>query len=143
MTSEQCRAFWVRWFEALYVEKRASIIDECIADSCSIIGLPAEANGRAAFHGFYALMTGAFPEVRVTVEDALADGEKFAVRCSAEVTDRAGTLHRVSGGAMGKIREGKVIEAWNFWEFHLILESMGVIPRDIVLRTFEYEKAKA
>jgi hypothetical protein len=142
MTVEECRDFWVRWFDGLYGRRDPSIIDECVAEDCRIDGLPAVAAGRASFHAFYRVFAGAFPEVRIEIEDILVSGESFAMRCSGQVRDHDGRTHAIRGCAMGKMRDRQIVEAWNHWEFHHLLESMGVLPQNIVLTTFQSESAK-
>lgn len=123
-------AFWERWFDHLYVKRRPEIIDECVAEDCVIVGLPRTTNGRESFHGFYKAFTSAFPWVRVFVEDCVENGEHFAVRCSAQVAEHNGRKHALTGGCQGRIRDGKIIEAWNQWDFLSLLGSMDVVDKN-------------
>ena len=133
------RAFFDRWFHELWTERNAGIIDECVAETCVIHGLPETQHGRAAFHQFHELFGRAFPEIRITVDECVSDGPRYAVRCTGHVIDREGRRHTFTGGGMGQIRDGQIVEAWNQWDFHGILESMGVIDAGIVGTAFQRE----
>lgn len=130
-------AFWERWFDELYSKRNAAIIDELVADDCVIVGLPRTTNGRASFHGFYKAFSGAFPWVRIVVEDCLEDGERFAIRCSAQVDDHGGKRHAFTGCCYGRIRDGKVIEAYNQWDFLSLIGALGAVSPSVLADTID------
>jgi hypothetical protein len=136
-------AFWERWFDELYSKKRPAIIDECVSDDCVIVGLPRTTNGRESFHGFYKAFSAAFPWVRIVVEDCVEDGERFAIRCSGQVDDHDGKRHAFTGCCYGRIRGGRVVEAYNQWDFLSLLGSMGVVPKAALAETIEAEAKRA
>lgn len=136
-------AFWERWFDELYSKRRPAIIDECVSDDCVIVGLPRTTNGRASFHGFYKAFSGAFPWVRIVVEDCIEDGERFAIRCSAQVDDHAGKRHAFTGCCYGRLRDGKVVEAYNQWDFLALLGSMEIVDKGVLGAAIEAEANRA
>ena len=98
-----------RWFEEVWNQKRESAIDELMADDAMVHGIVGpdgkEIRGPAAFKPFFQQFCAAFPDIRITVEDALVDGDKVAVRCAvtathtgpgvtAAPTNKAAQLHR-------------------------------------------------
>lgn len=136
-------AFWERWFDELYSKKRAAIIDECVSEDCVILGLPRTTNGRDSFHGFYKAFSAAFPWVRIVVEDCIEDGERFAIRCSAQVDDHSGKRHAFTGCCYGRLRNGQVVEAYNQWDFLSLLGSMDVVGKATLAETIEAEAKRA
>jgi predicted ester cyclase len=78
----------------------------------------------------------AFPDLRITVEDALTDGDRFASRTTVTGThtgDLMGmpaTGRRISVEAVdiGRIHNGQAIERWGGLNMYAPLTQLGVIP---------------
>ena len=98
-----------RWFEEVWNQKRESAIDELMAEDAMVHGIVGpdgkEIRGAAAFKPFFHHFCAAFPDIRITIEDALVDGDKVAVRCAvtathtgpgltAAPTNKAANIHR-------------------------------------------------
>jgi steroid delta-isomerase-like uncharacterized protein len=79
----------------------------------------------------------AFPDMRVTVEDLLADGDKVVARHTWEATHSGdfagvpatGTRVRVTGTNIYRIAGGKIAEEW--WQEDLLslLHQIGAVPK--------------
>ncbi len=100
---EQSIALVQRWFENVWNHRQTSVIDEilsptsvCYSDHGTIVG-PADFREKM-FDPFVA----AFPDLRVTVDDILADGDQVVVRWTGRGTH--------SGTAMGLTASGKPVE---------------------------------
>ena len=126
------RAFMDRWFHELWTKRNAGIVDECVSEDCLIHGLPEADRGRASFHRFFDFFGKAFPHVHIQVDDCISEGESFAARCSGHVRDHEGKEHPLTGAVLGKIRGGKMVEAYNQWDFMGILDSMGEVEKDLL-----------
>jgi hypothetical protein len=137
------RAFFERWFRELWAERNPGIIDECVEENCEIVGLPKTQWGRASFHGFFKMVGDAYPSIEIRVDECLSEGESYAIRCSGQVRCYQGKLHPITGAGMGKIRNGQMIQAFNQWGFHDVLESTGHIKPGILVETWEAEGRKA
>jgi predicted ester cyclase len=78
----------------------------------------------------------AFPDVNMTVDDAIREGDKVVLRWHAEGTHRgelaglAPTGARVSttGISIDQWRDGKVVEAWVEWDNLGLARSIGAAP---------------
>jgi predicted ester cyclase len=78
----------------------------------------------------------AFPDLRVTIEDVLTDGNRFASRTTVTGThtgDQIGipaTGKRISVEAvdMGRIDHGQAQERWGGLDMYSLLTQLGVIP---------------
>ena len=78
----------------------------------------------------------AFPDLRVTVEDVLTDGDRFASRTTVTGThtgDLMGmpaTGRRISVEAVdiGRIENGQAAERWGGLNMYALLTQLGVIP---------------
>ncbi len=122
------RRFLDEWFHRLWGLRDRSVIDEKVDEACVIVGLP-NTSGRASFHTFFDLLGRAFPKIEIKVEESVENGETIAFRCSAAATDHAGQVHPFAGGGFVRIRDGKMIDAWNQWDFLSLIESTGSIPK--------------
>ncbi len=75
-----------RWFEEVWNQGRTEAIDEMFAADGLAHGLSDEGNkplrGPAAFKEFHAKFREAFPDIVVTVEDTIGEGDKIAARCT-------------------------------------------------------------
>src|SRR2546423_753654 len=84
MTKEN-RALIHRWFEEVWNKGRSNAIDEMFAEDGLAHGLSDESGqplrGPADFKQFHQKFREAFPDIIVTVEDTVAEGDKVAARC--------------------------------------------------------------
>lgn len=137
--SEENKAVFRRWFEEVWNRGRAEAIDGMFAADGVAHGLAdasgAELRGPAHFREFHRGFRAAFPDLEVTVEEVLAEGDMVAGRCSARATHRAGSLgfaatdRRVEfeGMCIARIRDGQIVEAWNTFDFLTMYRQLGVL----------------
>jgi steroid delta-isomerase-like uncharacterized protein len=85
----------------------------------------------------------AFPDLRLTVEDLIADGETVMVRWSCRGTHKGdlsgiaptGKQINISGVSVARFANGKMAEGWVNWDALGLMQQLGVVP--------ELGKAKA
>lgn len=128
-----------RWFEEVWNKGRAEAIDEMIADDCVVHGLDdATGNpvrGPAEYRAFYAQFREAFPNIVVTVEDTIAEGDLVAARCSVRAKHEGDSLGiaatkspvEFTGMTIVRVRDGKLIEGWNNFDFMALYRQIGLI----------------
>jgi len=94
-----------------------------MAKDCIAHGLQdgMDVTGTAPFKEFHRAFLARFPNARIELADALADGDRTAVRCLV-TGNEAGTGKPVkfSGMVISRWRDGKIAEAWNNFDFHLM-----------------------
>ena len=79
---------------------------------------------------------GAFPDLKLTVEQVVAEGDHVAVRWSARGTHKAelfgiaatGKQSTVTGITIDRWMNGKVVESWTNWDTLGLLQQLGVVP---------------
>ena len=137
--SEENKALFRRWFEEVWNQGRAEAIEELFAAEGVAHGLAdasgAELRGPAHFREFHRGFRDAFPDIRVTVEDVIAEGDKVAGRCSARATHRSAALGFAATGrevefdgiCIVRVSGGKIAEAWNNFDFLTMYRQLGVI----------------
>ena len=137
MKSEDNKAFVRRWFEEVWNKGREEAIDEMFAADGLAHGLEGDEpiRGAAAFKPFFRKFREAFPEIKVTVEDAIAEGDKVAARCSVRGRHRGDTLGfaatqqpvEFTGMTIVRISQGKIVEAWNNFDFMKMFQQLGAL----------------
>lgn len=137
--SEENKALIQRWFEEVWNQGNSKVIDELLAEDGVIHGLvDAHGNpvtGLQAFHEFHNQFRGAFPDIYVSVDDVIADGDRVVARCSVRGTHSGEHLGfaatdapvQFEGIAIVRIKDGKIVEAWNQFDFLAMNKQLGVL----------------
>lgn len=141
-TSEQCdqnKALLQRWFDEVWNKGRTEAIDEMFAADGIAHGLSGDAEspltGSAGFKPFHETFRGAFPDIEVVVEDMIAEGDKVAARCSVRAKHSGDHLGIAAsnapvafdGIAIVRIADGKIVEAWNNFDFMAMNKQIGAL----------------
>ena len=124
-----------RWFEEVWNRGRAAAIDEMLAGQAMIHGLGPQAMNVNAFKQFHTQYRSAFPDVRIQVDDVIAEGDKVAVRWSGSGTHQgdslgfaaSGNAVRFTGMTIGRVENGKIVEGWNVFDQLGMLQQCGVV----------------
>ncbi|HJU75654.1 MAG TPA: nuclear transport factor 2 family protein [Gemmatimonadaceae bacterium] len=123
-----------KWFEDLWEKGIESTIDEMLAPDMVAHGLAAgDLVGRDAFRSFYRAYRAAFPTVRVNVHHVLESGDYATSLVDVQVTaaDGRGPL-RLAGSSTVRVRDGQLVEGWNYFDFLTLLIGMGVVAPDVM-----------
>jgi predicted ester cyclase len=78
---------------------------------------------------------GLFPDMRITVEDQLAEGDRVATRWTAEMThgrpgaDGARRRVTITGVTIDRFQDGRIVEAWRSMDMLGLLEAIGALER--------------
>jgi steroid delta-isomerase-like uncharacterized protein len=136
---EQNKALIRRWFAEVWNQGRANAIPEMFAADGIAHGLSEDPTqplrGPAGFVPFHGQFRGAFPNIEVIVEDQIAEGDLVATRCSVRgkhTGDHLGFAATHSpvdftGMTITRIKDGKIVEAWNNFDFMKMYRQVGAI----------------
>ena len=137
--SEENKQLVRRWFEEVWNNGRAELIEEMFAENGIAHGLsddPAKPiTGPKDYTPFYKLFREAFPNVMVVIEDMVAEGDKVTARCSVR-GKHEGNFHGYAatqspidftGMTMVRIANGKIVEAWNNFDFMTMNKQVGLL----------------
>jgi predicted ester cyclase len=118
MTSEEAKAFVRGHFEDFVNRKDLSATDRNFAADYQEHGSdvpPGLPPGPAGPKQYLAAAFQKFPDIHVTIEDIIAEGDKVVVRNTWHATDRD-TQQRIefSGIVIWRIAEGKLAERWAY-----------------------------
>ncbi|HTL15824.1 MAG TPA: ester cyclase [Patescibacteria group bacterium] len=127
------------WFEEVWNKCQVTAIDRLLAEEAVAHGLVdedgSELRGPAGFKPFFLKFTKAFPDIHVEVADTVSEGDKIAARCIVTGTHQGDALGmpaslrpvRFTGMTILRIREGKIVEAWNNFDFQSLSEQIRAV----------------
>jgi steroid delta-isomerase-like uncharacterized protein len=139
--SGDLKAFIRRWFEEVWNKGREEAIDEMFAEDGIAHGLADETGatlrGPSGFKPFFQSFRGAFPDIKVIVEDTIVEGDKVAARCRLHATHAGAGLGfaatqkpmDITGIAIVRVRDGKIVEAWNNFDFMGMYQQLGTLQK--------------
>lgn len=117
---------------------RLDVIDEIVASD--YVGhdpaLPEELRGPAGIRELIAGYRAAFPDIHITIEDQIADGDRVVTRWSAKGTHQGelmgmpatGKQTTVTGITIDRIADGRIAESWDNWDTLGLMQQLGAIP---------------
>lgn len=129
-----------RWFEEVWNNKREDVIDEMLAADGVGYGLgPEPVMGPENFKAFHRNFVSAYPDIRVSVEDTIVEGDKIAARCRVTGThcgDGIGVTPcnnavDFTGMLIVRVKDGKIIEAWNEFNFMEMYKQVGALTLNL------------
>jgi predicted ester cyclase len=138
-TQEANKALMRRWFEEVWNQGRPEAIPEMFAENGIAHGLSEDVDnplrGPAGFLPFHAQFRSAFPNMEVVVEDQVAERDLVATRCAVRGKHTgdglgiAATQSPVdfSGMTITRIIDGKIVEAWNNFDFMRMYRQLGTL----------------
>jgi steroid delta-isomerase-like uncharacterized protein len=132
-----------RWFDEVWNGRSEAAIHEMFAEDGIAHGLTdAEGNevrGPEAFKNLQRAFLSAYPDMRIVVEDTVVEGDKIAARCrvtgshEGEGIGVAPTNQPVefTGMTIVRVKDGKIAEAWNEFNFMEMYRQVGVLKLDL------------
>jgi len=137
MSTDENKAIIRRWFDEVINHKRIDRADLFVASDYVDHGaLPGQAPGLEGAKQKWAMYIAAVPDLRGTVDDMVAEGDKVAARWTAEGTQQGellgipptGKHFRFSGISICRLAEGKMGEQFEQWDRLDLMQQLGVIP---------------
>jgi predicted ester cyclase len=138
-TVEANKAAFKRFHDAANacdMELLSKTIDELV-DPAAVIRtpLPIEATGAEALKQIWAMLFRIYPDIHLTVEDLIGEGDKIVGRTTVTGTHRgefmgvAGTGNSVTYNEMFIFRfaDGRVVETWGVVDVYAQMKQIGVI----------------
>lgn len=134
MTTDDNKALVQRFFDEVINQRNLAALDQFAhpggVNHTVPPGMPQESN---QFLGQY---LNAFPDVKATVEDLMADGDKVVARVSYRGTHQGafrgipptGKQIAVTGINIFRIANGQLVEHWGLTDRLAVLQQLGVVP---------------
>jgi len=136
--SEENKALLRRWFDEVWNNGRTEAINELFAEDGIAHGLSDDESnpmkGPEDFKPFHATFRGALPDITVEVEQMIAAGDLVAAICRVRGNhdgDHLGIAAtkapvNFSGMCFVRIKDGKIVEAWNNFDFMKLNRQIGL-----------------
>ena len=137
MSAEENKAI-VRRFWGVWEEGNIDLVDELLApDYINYTpASPDQPTGPEGVKGVVAMFRSAIPDLRVIVEDMIAEGDKVAVRYTLEGTHEGelfgvpptGRRLSIKSISVERVSDGKIREHWRVTDSLDMMQQLGVIP---------------
>ncbi len=139
MLSETNKTVSRRFFEEVFGKGKLNVLDEIVAKDHINSG-PGNPPGLApGIEGTKQLVTmyrNAFPDIRFTVDEQIAEGDKVVTRWTAHGTNTGellgmpatGKSSTVTGIVVDRIVNGKIAESWPIFDQFGMMQQLGIIP---------------
>ncbi len=137
MSAEQNKATYRRFVDEVMHHGRLEVVDELIApDAVDHAAMPGMPPGREGVKMRMAMLRTAFPDLHLTLDDQVAEGETLANRFTIRGTN-SGTFMGmpatgkpvvVTGIDLIRWRDGQIAEHWVQLDMLGLLQQLGVIP---------------
>ena len=143
--SEQNKTIVRRLFDELWNKGNLSVADELFAPTYTHhdASTPDVGKGPESEKKRVTLYRNAFHDLRLTIEDIIAEGETVMARWSCRGSHKGelrgiaptGKQFAISGVSIARFEEGKMVEGWINWDALGLMQQLSVVP--------ELGKAKA
>jgi steroid delta-isomerase-like uncharacterized protein len=137
MSAEENKAIVSR-FWGVWEEGNIDLVDELLAPDYinHTPASPDQPTGPEGVKGVVAIFRSAIPDLRVIVEDMIAEGDKVVVRYTLEGTHEGelfgvpptGQRLSIKSIAVERVSDGKIREHWRVTDSLDMMQQLGVIP---------------
>jgi steroid delta-isomerase-like uncharacterized protein len=138
MSEEENKALFRRYVEEGWAKGNVEAADEVFADRY-VAHQPdgsEQERGREDVKQFLRQYREAFPDLQITIEDQIAEGEKVVTRWSSRGTHQGefrgigptGNEVRLTGIGIFRFSDGKVVESWDNFDQLGMLRQLEAIP---------------
>jgi len=134
MSAEENKAIYARIVEEGFNKGNLSVTDELVA--ANHVNHTDNVHGPEEYKGFITMYRSAFPDLVMTIEDQIAEGDKVATRWTATGTHQGplmgipptGKKIKATGTYVIRIVGGKILEEWGNMDALGMMQQLGVIP---------------
>lgn len=128
-----------RWFEDVWNCGREGTIDELLAPDVMIHGLAdggGKTSGPESFRAFYRQFRSGFPDIRITVDELIAERDLTCCRITGRGTHAGDGLGikatgrpvTVTGLIMLRWKDGRIVEGWNEFDVAGLMKQISAPP---------------
>ncbi len=138
--SEENKAVYRRAWNELINQANLDIVDELFAPNYVFHDPHFAMSGRDELKGFAAALHGGFSDIRFSIDDMIADGDKVLKRFTLTCTHTgdfmgippSGKRLTLTGLTLGRIANGQIVEDWEGADWLGWQQQLGIIPEPTV-----------
>ena len=127
-----------QWFDEVWNQGKAESIDRLFPEHAVMWGVSRPgiaSHGATEFKRFYQAMRAACPDIHVTLEKVVQEGDTAFARWTATMTHTGDGLGmpptsskiNVCGMSALRVLEGEIVEGWNNWDQVGLARQLGVL----------------
>jgi steroid delta-isomerase-like uncharacterized protein len=138
MSAEENKAIVRRINDEAWTQGNLDVIDELVADGfvTTVVGAPEQIRGTQGFREFVTMYRKAFPDLRINVDEQIAEGDIVVTRWTATGTHQGdlmgmpatGKQATTAGININRIAGGKLVAGWGMFDQLGLLQQLGAIP---------------
>ena len=137
--SEENKALTRRSWEIVAkgsLETLDDALQEVYADNIVMHEPDEDVRGIEGMTQFVSMIRSGLPDLRITLEDVIAEGEKVVSRWRAQGTHQGelmgiaptGNEVAITGITITRIEDGKIVEEWENWDALGLMQQIGAVP---------------
>jgi steroid delta-isomerase-like uncharacterized protein len=136
--SEQNKAVARRVIEELFQGGKLELADELFDQSFvgHDVGMPEPIRGPEGLKQQAKGYRDAFPDLKLTIEDQISEGDRVMTRWTARGTHQGdlfgiaptGKQATISGVTIDRLQGGKIVETWDTWDTLGLMQQIGAVP---------------
>ena len=136
MSAEGNKALVRRYMEEAFEKRSSTIVDELVAPEFVHHDPVSPIHGPEELKQLHGMFFAAFPDMRLTVEDMIAEADKVVTRWTIRGTHQGDLLGIpptgksviVTGMVISRLKDGKFVEDWEKFDTMGLMQQLGVIP---------------
>lgn len=130
------------WFHRVWTEEDSSAIEELFIPDGKARGLGANALiGPQGFKQFHSALRGLLSDFVITMDQCVESGDWISAVCTLRAKSRrSGKPIEFTGSVMIRIANGRLMEAYNHWDFLGMFCQLGLLPEGTFEKALGGEK---
>ncbi len=137
MSTEQNKSIVRRWVEEGWNKHNPAVVDQLYApDYVQHEPPPETVNSSDALKQYVSMFLTAFPDLQLTIEDLIAEGDKVVWRLNSKGTHQGlfmgipatGKTAVVAGAVIFRLENSRIVEGWVNIGALGLLQQLGAIP---------------
>ena len=136
MSAEENKALARHWIEEGINQRNLAVLDELSVPDFVLHNASLTLQGREAVKQFFTMYLSAFPDVHMTIEGMIAEGDTVAFRHTFRGTHKGelmgipptGKQVNVTGINIIRVAGGKIVEQWTNPDELGAMQQLGVVP---------------
>ena len=136
MTTDENKVTVRQFIDEIFVQGRTDAVDELLADDFVGHTWPSTGHPKDDLKAAIERTSKGLSDARFTIEDLIAEGDRVAVRLTAEATQTGELMGMPASGkrySIGEIHifrlaDGKVVEHWHQFDQMAMMKQLGAMP---------------